>query len=87
MDIRELRNCLGRFATGVTVVTCDTDGEAHGFTANSFTSVSLDPPLILVSVDRKTKALQNKALLVFSYSSYQINQLIAAHQNLQSVSF
>lgn len=58
MDVRELRNCLGRFVTGVTVVTCDTDGGAHGFTANSFTSVSLDPPLILVSVDRKTKAFQ-----------------------------
>jgi len=58
MDTRELRNCLGRFATGVTVVTCDTDVGAHGFTVNSFTSVSLDPPLVLVSVDRKTKAFQ-----------------------------
>lgn len=59
MDGRELRNCMGHFATGVTVVTCDTeDGGTHGLTANSFTSVSLDPPLILVSVDRKTKALQ-----------------------------
>ncbi|MGP4073475.1 flavin reductase family protein [Piscibacillus sp. B03] len=56
MDIRELRNCLGRFATGVTVVTCNDGGHCHGLTANSFTSVSLDPPLVLVSIDRETKA-------------------------------
>ena len=56
MDVRELRNCMGHFATGVTVITCDEEGGKHGFTANSFTSVSLDPPLVLVSVDRKTKA-------------------------------
>ena len=58
MDSKDLRNCFGHFATGVTVVTCETDGGKHGFTASSFTSVSLDPPLLLVSVDRKTKALQ-----------------------------
>ncbi|MFS0690187.1 flavin reductase family protein [Sporosarcina sp. 179-K 8C2 HS] len=57
MDIRELRNCFGRFATGVTVVTCKHAQGKHGMTANSFTSVSLDPPLVLVSVDRRTKAL------------------------------
>ncbi|WP_370644633.1 flavin reductase family protein [Sporosarcina sp. ACRSL] len=57
MDRRELRNCFGRFATGVTVVTCLHEQGSHGFTANSFTSVSLDPPLVLVSVDRKTRAL------------------------------
>ncbi|GAA0449734.1 flavin reductase family protein [Alkalibacillus silvisoli] len=58
MDQRDFRNCMGRFATGVTVVTCETDGQTHGFTVNSFTSVSLDPPLVLVSVDRNTKALE-----------------------------
>lgn len=47
---------MGHFATGVTVITCDKGGGKHGFTANSFTSVSLNPPLVLVSVDRKTKA-------------------------------
>ncbi|TFB22034.1 flavin reductase [Filobacillus milosensis] len=58
MDSKELRNCLGRFATGVTVVTCEDGEECHGLTANSFTSVSLDPPLVLVSIDRKTRAYQ-----------------------------
>ena len=50
-DSRTLRDALGCFATGVTVVTClDGDGQPVGLTANSFTSVSLDPPLLLVCV-------------------------------------
>lgn len=48
LDPRLLRRALGTFATGVTIVTTlDADGAPVGFTANSFTSVSLDPPLIL----------------------------------------
>lgn len=47
-DARQLRRVLGRFFTGVTVVTTvDETGRAFGVTANSFTSVSLDPPLVL----------------------------------------
>lgn len=57
MDAREFRHCVGRFATGVTVITSETETGTHGLTANSFTSVSLDPMLILVSVDKKAKAL------------------------------
>ena len=49
IDAQTLRRALGTFATGVTVVTTmDADGTPRGFTANSFASVSLDPPLILV---------------------------------------
>lgn len=48
IDARQLRGVLGRFFTGVTVVTTvDEAGKAWGVTANSFTSVSLDPPLVL----------------------------------------
>nr|WKF59442.1 FMN reductase (NADH) NtaB [Paraburkholderia busanensis] len=48
VDPRIFRDVLGTFVTGVTVVTtCDVDGVKHGLTANSFSSVSLDPPLIL----------------------------------------
>jgi flavin reductase (DIM6/NTAB) family NADH-FMN oxidoreductase RutF len=48
-DPRTLRDALGCFATGVTVVTCfDAEQRPFGLTANSFTSVSLDPPLLLV---------------------------------------
>ncbi len=47
---KALRQALGAFATGVTVVTtCDAQGQRHGLTVNSFASVSLDPPLILWS--------------------------------------
>ncbi|NKQ54594.1 flavin reductase family protein [Amycolatopsis sp. K13G38] len=55
-DPRQLRNCLGHFATGVTVVSTEVDGQPHGATVNAFTAVSLDPPLVLVSLDRRSKA-------------------------------
>lgn len=58
MNSKEFRQCMGHFATGVTIVTSETEGGTHGFTANSFTSISLDPMLVLISVDRKTKALK-----------------------------
>jgi flavin reductase (DIM6/NTAB) family NADH-FMN oxidoreductase RutF len=53
-----LRDCLGKFATGVTVVTCEgTDGPC-GITVNSFSSVSLEPPLILWSIGKQSTALE-----------------------------
>lgn len=52
-DPRTLRDALGCFATGVTVVTCvDPEGRPAGLTVNSFTSVSLDPPLLLVCIHK-----------------------------------
>jgi flavin reductase (DIM6/NTAB) family NADH-FMN oxidoreductase RutF len=52
-DPRTLRDALGCFATGVTVVTCfDGDGTPVGITANSFTSVSMEPPLLLVCIHK-----------------------------------
>lgn len=53
-DSRALRNAFGRFATGVTIVTAMTKDGPIGMTANSFSSVSLDPPLCLWSIDRKS---------------------------------
>jgi flavin reductase (DIM6/NTAB) family NADH-FMN oxidoreductase RutF len=49
-----LRKMLGLFATGVTIVTTRIGEQVHGMTANAFMSVSLEPPLILVSIDRRT---------------------------------
>lgn len=49
----EFRETLGRFASGITVVTTVHEGEVHGMTANAFVSVSLAPPLVLVSVDNR----------------------------------
>jgi flavin reductase (DIM6/NTAB) family NADH-FMN oxidoreductase RutF/DNA-binding MarR family transcriptional regulator len=55
---RELRNCLGEFTTGVTVITCNTpDGQPVGVTANSFSALSLEPPLVLWSLAKKSSSL------------------------------
>jgi flavin reductase (DIM6/NTAB) family NADH-FMN oxidoreductase RutF len=51
----EFRRAMGSFATGVTVITVDYEGEVHGMTANAFTSVSLDPLLVLVCVDHRAR--------------------------------
>ncbi len=51
---RLFRQTLGQFATGVTVITTLDEGRVHGMTANAFCSVSLDPPLVLVSVDTRS---------------------------------
>ena len=51
----EFRKAMGCFATGVTVITVDYEGQVHGMTANAFTSVSLDPLLVLVCVDHKAR--------------------------------
>ena len=51
----EFRKALGCFATGVTVITVDYDGQVQGMTANAFASVSLDPPLVLVCVDHRAR--------------------------------
>jgi flavin reductase (DIM6/NTAB) family NADH-FMN oxidoreductase RutF len=51
----EFRRALGCFATGVTIITLDLEGEVHGMTANAFASVSLDPMLVLVCVDHSTR--------------------------------
>ncbi len=54
-DPKELRRSFGQFATGVVVVTtCDEQGEAVGLTVNSFSSVSVDPPLVLFSLAKSS---------------------------------
>lgn len=63
LDPDAFRRTVGRFATGVTVIAVETGGEVHGMTANSFTSVSLDPMLVLFCVGKhsRTGALMQKA--------------------------
>ena len=57
-DNRELRNAFGSFMTGVTIVTtAGTDGVPRGFTANSFTSVSLEPPLLMICIGKQAASL------------------------------
>jgi flavin reductase (DIM6/NTAB) family NADH-FMN oxidoreductase RutF len=53
----DFRRVLGHFATGVTILTtCDNDARATGLTASAFSSVSLDPPLVLICVDHKSQS-------------------------------
>jgi flavin reductase len=56
-DPKKQRQILGHFATGVTVVTTDGEAGSHGMTANAFASLSLNPPLILVAVDKRALML------------------------------
>jgi 3-hydroxy-9,10-secoandrosta-1,3,5(10)-triene-9,17-dione monooxygenase reductase component len=80
-DTKEFRRCLGRFATGVTVVTCcDSDGSPCGITANSFSSVSLDPPLILWNIAKVSNSL--KAYLDAEH--FAVNVLTAEQKDLSS---
>jgi flavin reductase (DIM6/NTAB) family NADH-FMN oxidoreductase RutF len=71
----EFRETLGRFASGVTVVTIAHDGEQRGMTASAFVSVSLTPPLILVSVAKNahmhSRLLQSERFGVNVLSSAQ----------------
>ncbi len=55
MDPQAFRETFSRLASGITVVTTKTQGGIHGMTATAFLPVSLDPPLVLVSVDRKAR--------------------------------
>lgn len=55
LDPAAFRHAMGCFATGVTIITVDLEGEVHGMTANAFASVSLDPLLVLVCVDHSTR--------------------------------
>lgn len=84
-DTRAFRRTLGSFLTGVTVVTTtDRDGNPKGFTANSFTSVSLDPPLILVCIGKQSRSLtffaesDGFAVNILSESQQQIAQAFAS---------
>ncbi|OGT85168.1 MAG: hypothetical protein A3H91_05355 [Gammaproteobacteria bacterium RIFCSPLOWO2_02_FULL_61_13] len=73
---RAYRDALGNFATGVTVVTARDPGGFHvGVTANSFNSVSLDPPLVLWSLDRRSLSLPS-----FQTADYFVINVLAADQ-------
>ncbi|MGX4694305.1 flavin reductase family protein [Streptomyces sp. JNUCC 63] len=77
-DPRQLRNTLGNFATGVVVLTYQSGDSYYGVTVNSFTSVSLDPPLILVSMQRTSRALTYLLERPFAVNVLGDNQLATA---------
>jgi flavin reductase (DIM6/NTAB) family NADH-FMN oxidoreductase RutF len=78
IEPRHLRACLSRFVTGVTVVGYRTEGEIRGLTVSSFTSVSLDPPLVLVSVARSARATRHLGGIPFSVNVLHASQLDVA---------
>lgn len=83
IDPREFRRALGAFATGVTVVTArGPGGETVGFTANSFTAVSLDPPLVLFCIDRAASCFAT----IEAASGFVVN-VLADDQQALSVRF
>lgn len=71
MDDRLFRDAMGKFATGVTVLLTENEGETHGMTANGFVSISLDPKLVLISVGHKAKFLEK----VSQSKTYTVNIL------------
>src|SRR5579862_3720733 len=83
VDTALYRRTCARFTTGITVVTVlDSLGHPHGMTVNSFSSVSLDPPLVLVSID-----LRNAILGHFISSSWFAINILAEHQEALSRRF
>ncbi|WP_111892367.1 flavin reductase family protein [Acinetobacter sp. MB5] len=76
---REIRNLLGQFATGVTIITTrGQDGRKVGMTANSFSSLSLDPPLILWSLSKTAPSLPD--FIAAKY--FAIHMLAQEHHQL-----
>lgn len=78
-DGRQLRDALGRFPTGVTVITTRTpEGKLEGLTANSFAALSLDPPLVLWSINRRSPSVAG----FLQSGHFAINVLSAAQSAL-----
>lgn len=81
MDDRQFRSAMGKFATGVTVIATEIEGDVHGMTANAFMSVSLDPKLVVISIGEKAKILSKiKESKIFS-----VNILAADQQELSMI--
>lgn len=77
----EFREAMGHFATGVTVVTSvDDQGEPVGTTANAVSSLSLDPPLVLVCFDRSSMTLA----AIRNHGAFAVNMLAAPQQHLSA---
>ena len=82
VDPAGFRQACGKFATGITVVTViGPDGSPHGITVNSFTSVSLEPPLVLFCIDRKATILPK----LEAASHIGINVLAESQRNLSAL--
>jgi flavin reductase (DIM6/NTAB) family NADH-FMN oxidoreductase RutF len=81
MDDRIFRQAMGKFATGVTVITTEVDGEVHGMTANAFMSVSLSPKLVAVSIGEKAHMLEK----IIKTKRYAVNILAAEQEHISMI--
>ena len=81
MDDRTFRRAMGKFATGVTVITTEIAGEVHGMTANAFMSVSLDPKLVVISIGEKAQMLDK----IKNSKKFAVNILAANQQELSMI--
>ncbi|MFJ5760945.1 flavin reductase family protein [Neobacillus sp. NPDC093182] len=81
MDDRQFRTAMGKFATGVTVIATDVDGDVHGMTANAFMSVSLDPKLVVISIGEKARILEK----IKQSKTFSVNILAADQQELSMI--
>lgn len=77
-NIPDFRQAMGRFATGITVVTTLNDDKFHAITVNAFTSLSLDPPLLLICIDKKAESHS----MIPKCKVFSINILSEAQQEL-----
>ena len=80
VDARAFRQTVGHFVTGVTVIAIDVDGSVRAMTANAFTSLSLDPPLVLFCVKKSAHLGQ----LMHSAPGFSVNILCQAQQELSA---
>lgn len=84
LDSRSFRRCLGTFATGVSVITTEHEGVKAGVTANSFSSLSLDPALILWSIARTSRsyatfqATSKFAVNILASEQIEVSQIFAS---------
>lgn len=78
MEDRLFRNAMGKFATGVTVITTKVNEAVHGMTANAFMSVSLDPKLVVISIAHKAKMLE----MIHTSNCFVINILSTEQKDL-----
>ena len=78
VDVAAFRSTMGAFATGVTVVTTVAHDELYGMTVNSFSSVSLDPPLVLICVNKSSRGHR----LIRRSAVLSVNVLAAAQTDL-----
>jgi flavin reductase (DIM6/NTAB) family NADH-FMN oxidoreductase RutF len=83
-DPKSFRRSLGQFSTGVTVMTTASDGEPFGVTANSFSSLSMDPPLVLWSIAQTSRSLsafttsKHFAVNILSVDQVEVSQRFAS---------